>query len=120
MLSHQEFVAQYHAGRLRAVIDRKAAARFVSARMLLPLVLLPVLGLAVGLAMTGSPWSGLAVFLAALGLRALIRATSHGFVLTRVLEEPQFYDAAVASGLLRHAALEPGAQARETKSDAGG
>jgi hypothetical protein len=49
-MTHAEFVAAYREGRVRVGIQRKTAARFVSARVLLPLVLLPVLGLGDALA----------------------------------------------------------------------
>ena len=56
-MTHSEFVAGYHEGRVRAVIDREAAARFVSGRAVLPLVLLPILGLGVALALRAEDYS---------------------------------------------------------------
>ncbi len=35
-MTHAQFVAEYHAGRIRVSIDRAAAARLVSERLLLP------------------------------------------------------------------------------------
>ncbi|MEW5865122.1 MAG: hypothetical protein AB1773_16255 [Pseudomonadota bacterium] len=100
-LSHSEFVAGYRSGRLRVSVDRRGAADFVSRRMLLPFVLLPVLGIAVALALALSVLAGAVLFLAALLARHFVRATSQGFVLSRALESEPFYRDAVAAGVLR-------------------
>lgn len=98
--THAAFVAGHHAGTLQARIDRKAAARFLAARAMLPFVLLPLFGIAVALALTGRWILGATVFLAGLGLRALVRASAPSYVLTRALGDAAFYDEAVAAGLV--------------------
>jgi hypothetical protein len=100
-VTHQEFVAAYQARRIRVSIDRDAAARFVAGRAMLPLVLLPVLGLAVALAMVGYVIAGAAVFIAALLIRYLIRRSSDGFLLWRALQDAEFYRQVVAAQVLR-------------------
>lgn len=100
-MTHQEFVAAYQARRIRVSIDRDAAARFVAGRAMLPLVLLPVLGLAVALAMVGYVIAGAAVFIAALLIRYLIRRSSDGFLLWRALQDAEFYRQVVAAQVLR-------------------
>ncbi len=99
-MTHEEFVRTYREGSIQVSVDRAAATRLVSARMLLPLVLLPVLGLGVGLALAGYLVIGIAVFLAGLALRALVRTTSQGFVLSRALQDRAFYDEVTAKGIL--------------------
>lgn len=98
---HAEFVAAYRAGRARVAIDRAGAARFVSARTLLPLVLLPVFGLAVALALLGHIVIGGLVFVVTLALRQAVRASGKGFVLSRALADAEFYRAVCAAGVLR-------------------
>lgn len=98
--SHAAFVAGYHAGTLQVRIDREAAARFLTARAMLPFVLLPLFGIAVALALTGRWIPGAVAFLAGVGLRALVRASAQGYVLTRALGDTAFYDQAVAAGLI--------------------
>jgi hypothetical protein len=100
-MTHQEFVAAYQAGRIRVSIDRDAAVRFVSGRAMLPLVMLPVLGLGVALALVGYLIAGVTVFLAALVLRYLLRRSSHGFLLWRALQDAEFYRQVVAAEVLR-------------------
>lgn len=98
--THAAFVAGYHAGTLQVSVDRKAAARFLAARAMLPFVLLPLFGIAVALALTGRWILGAIAFLAGIGLRALVRGSAHGYVLTRALGDPAFYDEAMAAGLI--------------------
>jgi hypothetical protein len=100
-MTHPEFVAAYEAGRIRVRVDRPAAARFVSGRTMLPLVLLPVLGLGVALALVGYLVAGTLVFLGALLLRYLVRRSSDGFLLWRALQDAEFYAQVVAAGVLK-------------------
>ncbi len=100
-ISHGEFVEGYRAGTLRVHVDRKGAASFVSGRMLLPFILLPVFGLAVALALAGHFIAGAALFAFALLFRAFVRTTSQGFVLLRALNRASFYREAVAAGVIR-------------------
>jgi hypothetical protein len=99
-LTHEEFVAAYQAGRIRVSVDRDAAARFVAGRAMLPLVLLPILGLGVALALVGYVVTGIAIFLAALLLRYLVRRSSHGFLVWRALQDAEFYRQVVAAQVL--------------------
>ena len=100
-MTHAEFVAAYRERRLKVQVDKSAAARMVSARLMLPLVLLPVMGLGVALALVGYFVIGALVFLAALGLRYAVRRSAPGFVLQRALADERFYAEAIASGLLK-------------------
>jgi len=100
-MTHAAFVAAWREGRLRVEVDRKAAARAVSARLMLPLVLLPVMGAGIALALIGRTFIGAAVFLAALGLRFAVRRSAAGFVLQRALADERFYAEAIASGLIK-------------------
>jgi predicted membrane-bound spermidine synthase len=99
-MSHEEFVRGFQQGRLQVQVDRAAAARLMSGRLLLPLVLLPLLGLGVGLALAGYLFTGIAVFVAALGLRFLVQASSRGFVLSRSLHDAAFYEEMRRRGIL--------------------
>lgn len=100
-MTHAEFIAAYREGRLQVQVDKSAAARMVSARLLLPLVLLPVMGLGVALALVGQFIVGALIFLAALALRFAVRRSAPGFVLQRALADERFYAEALASGLLK-------------------
>jgi hypothetical protein len=99
-MTHADFVAAYASGSIRVRVDRERAAKLVSARLMLPFVLLPLLGLAVALALTGRLFLGVALFLLALVFRFAVRASSEGFVLSRALRSAGFYEEARAAGLL--------------------
>jgi len=99
-LTHPEFVAAYQAGRIRVKVDRAAAARFVAGRAMLPLVLLPVLGLGVALALVGYVITGAAIFVAALVLRYLVRRSSDGFLMWRAIQDAEFYRQVMAAQVL--------------------
>ena len=100
-MTHAEFAAAWRVGRLRVEVDREAAARAVSARLMLPFVLLPVMGAGVALALIGHYYIGAIIFLAAFGLRFAVRRSAAGFVLQRALADERFYAEALASGLIR-------------------
>ena len=99
-MTHLEFVAAYEAGRIRVSVDRAAAARFVSGRAMLPLVMLPVLGLGVALAIVGYLITGAIIFVAALLLRFLVRRSSEGFLVWRALRDAEFYRQVIAAQVL--------------------
>ena len=103
---HDAFVAGYRAGSLRVEVDRERAARLVSARLLLPFVVLPVLGVAVALALLGHWLIGALVFALALAARHLVRASSRGYVVFRALEDACFYREMVAAQVIRIEGIE--------------
>jgi predicted membrane-bound spermidine synthase len=100
-MTHAEFVAAYQAGRVRITVDRNAAARFVAGRAMLPLVLLPILGLGVALALVGYFVTGAAIFVAALLLRFIVKKSSHGFLVWRALQDAEFYRQVLAAQVLK-------------------
>ncbi len=99
-MTHTQFVAGLQSGLLRARIDSKAAARFVSSRMLLPWLLLPLFGTAVALALSGRIAWGAGVLGATIALRWLAARTSAGYVLQRATSDARFYGEARAAGIL--------------------
>ena len=99
-MEHGDFVAAYQRGELRVVVDPKLAARFMSARLLLPFVALPVIGGGIALVLLGWIWSGLAVIaLGMLGPR-LIKRSAPNFILTQALADAQFYEEVTRAGVL--------------------
>jgi hypothetical protein len=90
-VTHAEFVEAYRISAIRVDIEPRAAARFVSSRLLLPLFMLPVLGIGTALALTGWLWSGIAIIAAATLAPMLIKRSAPHFVLTQSLEDEQFY-----------------------------
>lgn len=100
-MTHAEFVAAYRRGDVKVEIDAKAAARYLSARLLLPLVAMPVLGIGVALALVGWIYTGLAVIAVGFVLPRLIKRGAPSFLLQQAIEDPKAYDTLVRASIMR-------------------
>jgi hypothetical protein len=100
-VTHAEFVAAYRGGRIRVELEPGAAARYVSERLLLPIVALPVLGCGVALALVGWTWSGLAVLAAGILIPRQIKRSAPRFILTQAIEDEGIYNEVTMAGILR-------------------
>ncbi len=100
-MTHAEFVAAYSAGALKVEIDPKAAARYVSARLLLPLVALPVLGIGVALALVGWIFTGLVILAAGIVVPRLIKRSAPHFVLMQSLQDEDIYAEVTRGNIMR-------------------
>ena len=100
-MTYAEFVAAHRNGTLRVRIDPQLASRYVSARLLLPFVMLPVLGAGVALALIGWVWSGLAVIALGIVLPRLIKRSAPHFLLTQALRDENLYRELIAAGVLK-------------------
>ena len=100
-MTHEDFVAAYRAGSIRVNVDPTAAGAFMSQRLWLPLMRLPVLGVGVALALSGWLWTGFALI--GLGTLAptLIKRSAPRFVVTQALESSAFYQDVVREGVLQ-------------------
>jgi hypothetical protein len=74
---------------------------------MLPLVMLPVLGTGVALALIGWIWTGLIVIAVGTIAPVLIKRSAPHFVLTQALRDARFYDDAAACGLLQFDPQDP-------------
>jgi len=73
----------------------------MSARLLLPFFMLPVLGIGVGLALLGWIATGLAIIAAGIIVPRLIKRGAPRFILTQALADERFYEDAVNEKVLR-------------------
>jgi hypothetical protein len=107
-MTHAEFVAAYAHGEVKVEVDPRGAARHLSARLLLPFVMMPVLGIGVALALVGWVFSGFAII--ALGIIApqLIKRSAPHFLLTQALGNAAVYEEVTRSGLVRVTLVHPG------------
>ena len=99
-MTHAEFRTAFDAGTIRVDVDPKAAARFLSGRLLLPLFMLPVLGVGVGLALLGWIVTGLSLIAAGIVVPRLIKRGAPRFIVTQALADERLYADAVAAGVL--------------------
>ena len=100
-MTHAEFVAAYARGEIKVEVDPRGAARHLSARLLLPFVMMPVLGIGVALALVGWIFSGFAII--ALGIIApqLIKRSASHFLFRNALENKRVYEELTKANILR-------------------
>lgn len=99
-LTHAEFVAAYAQGQVIVNFDPKSAAKFLSARLLLPLFMMPVLGSGVALALVGWVWSGLAVIALGIIVPRLIKRGAAHFLLQQSLHDAGLYQELLRNGVM--------------------
>ena len=100
-MPHAEFIAAYRAGRITVEFNPARAGRFLSARLLLPLMMLPVLGAGVALALIGWLWTGLAVIAAGIIVPRLIKRSAPHFLLIQALEDETVFNELIGASVLR-------------------
>ena len=104
-MTHPEFIAAYTRGEIKVELDPAGSARFLSARLLLPLVMMPVVGIGIALALMGWIYTGLLVMAAGIVAPRLIKRSAPHFVLTQALEDPRVYDEVTRADILRVTSL---------------
>ncbi len=100
-MTHAEFVSAHRSGTLRVRVDPQLASRYVSARLMLPFVMLPVLGASVALALMGWVWTGLAAIVLGVVLPRLIKRSAPRFLLTQSLQDERLYRELTAAAVLK-------------------
>jgi hypothetical protein len=104
-LTHAEFTAAYARGEIKVEVEPQAAARHLAARLMLPFVQLPVLGLGVALALIGWIFTGLGIIALGIVVPRLIKRSAPHFLLTQALQDPEVYEEVTRTGVLRIAAV---------------
>ena len=99
-VSHEEFRAGLPAGRFRVVVDPKLARRYVSQRLMLLVVLMPVIGVGIALALTGRTWTGAALVAAGVVLNRVVMWQAPKILVQMASRDPAVYDFATQNGLL--------------------
>jgi len=100
-LTHREFVEAYGEGRIIVNFDPQAAAKFLSARLLLPLFMMPVLGIGVALALSGWIWTGLLVIALGIVIPRLIKRGAPSFLMQQMLGDEGLYREALHAGIMQ-------------------
>ena len=98
---YAEFVAAYRAGKITVEFDPAGAARYLSARLMLPLMTLPLLGIGVALALVGWIWSGLLVIACGILVPRLIKRSAPHFLLTHMLRDEPFYNEVCRANIMQ-------------------
>jgi hypothetical protein len=98
---HAEYRAAFVRGDIRVDIEPQLAYRYLSARMLLPLVMLAILGLGVSVAVAVHWFPGVLLVIAGFALPRLTRMSAAGFLVTRSLSDQDLYADLLRLGILR-------------------
>lgn len=99
-MNHQEFVHAYHHGTLNAFMPQETAAQYLSRRLLLPFVMMPILGAGIGLALIGWLYTGILVFLLGFIVPRLIKRNAVPILMYQALQDPEAYEELRESGTL--------------------
>ena len=100
-MTYTEFLSAYRDGRITVELDRTRAGTFLSARLLLPVLILPLLGAGVALALLGWLWTGLLVIALGMVVPRLIKRSAPHFLLTQMLSDEKLYADVQRAGILR-------------------
>jgi hypothetical protein len=105
-MTHAEFVAAYQRGKIKVEFDAKAAARFLSARLMLPFVMMPVVGTGIALALVGWFFTGIAVIALGIILPQLIKRCAPHFLFQQALQDAAVYAELTKANVLRATPVE--------------
>lgn len=99
-VSFEEFRDGLPAGRFRVIVEPKQARRYVSQRLMLLVLLLPVIGVGLALALTGRVWAGAAVVAAGVVLSRVVRAQAGKILLHLASHDRAVYEHVTQQGIM--------------------
>ena len=99
-VAFEEFRAGLAAGRFRVVVDPKLARRYVSQRLLLIVILMPLIGLGIALALLGARWTGALLVAAGVVLHRAVMWQAPHILLHMASRNPKVYEHATQHGLM--------------------
>jgi hypothetical protein len=97
---YEDFRSGLPAGRFRVVVDPKLARRYVSQRLFLIVVLLPLIGVGIALALTGRTWPGAFLIAAGVLLNRIIMWQSGRILLHLAVNDAKTYEQVTTSGVM--------------------
>ena len=96
----EEFRAGLPSGRFRVVVDPKLARRFVSQRLLLIVLLMPLIGIGIALALVGARWTGALMVAAGVVLHRVVMWQAPHILLHMAARDEKVYHQATHNGLM--------------------
>ena len=99
-VAYEDFRSGLPAGRFRVIVDPKLARRYVSQRLMLVVVVLPVIGVGMALALTGRTWPGLALIATGVLLNRVVMWQAGRILLHLALHDPKTYLQVTQSGVM--------------------
>ena len=99
-IAYDEFRSGLPAGRFRVVVDPKLARRYVSQRLMLIVVVLPVIGVGLALALTGRTWLGALLVAAGVVLNRVVMWQAGRIVLHLATHDAKSYEQVTQHGIM--------------------
>ena len=97
---YEDFRSGLPAGRFRVIVDPKLARRYVSQRLLLIVLVLPLIGVGMALALTGRPWPGALLVAAGVLLNRVVMWQSGRIVLYLAMHDAKSYEQVTQHGIM--------------------
>ena len=97
---HEEFRAGLSAGRIRVVVNPKLARRYVSQRLMLLVLMMPLIGVGIALALVGRTWLGAGLVAAGVILNRVVMAQAPKILVQMAVRDAKVYDFVTQNGLL--------------------
>jgi len=99
-VAHEEFRAGLPRGRFRVVVDPKLARRYVSQRLMLIVLLMPVIGIGIALALLGARWTGGLLVLIGVVFHRLVMWQAPQILVHMATRDAKVYEHATQEGLM--------------------
>jgi hypothetical protein len=96
----EEFRAGLPTGRFRLVVNPKLARRFVTQRLFLIVLLMPLIGIGIALALTGARWTGAIMVAAGVILHRVVMWQAPHILLYMASHDQKVYEHVTQHGLM--------------------
>ena len=98
--THAEFRSGLPAGGFRLIVNPERARKYIRHRLFVIAITLPMVGLGAALALSGYPWTGLALVMAGVLLHRLITAQAPRILLYLATQDARIYHEAIEYEIL--------------------
>lgn len=99
-VAYDDFRSGLPAGRFRVVVNPKLARRYVSQRLLLLVVVMPVIGIGLALALLGATWMGAVLVFAGVALNRIVMWQAPKILLHMASRDASVYDHVTQQGVM--------------------
>ena len=99
-VAYEDFRSGLPAGRFRVVVNPKLARRFVSQRLMLVVLVLPVIGVGMALALTGRTWTGALLVAAGVLANRIVMWQAGRILLHLALNDAKTYQQVTQGGVM--------------------
>lgn len=99
-VAYEDFRSGLPAGRFRVVVDPKLARRYVSQRLLLIVVLIPMIGIGLALALLGATWTGALLVAAGVALNRVLMWQAPKILLHLAARDARVYEHVTQHGVM--------------------